>query len=138
MKKKVTANNPDALIAAVKESELFTCEEKAFGLKVRYNGIFTAMGSLNIRLFKVNEKELCVTLSANMLMKLVTFAVTAFFWAVGTAALMNASGKTAAIIISFAAPIIMWILDIVYIKLMSKMIIKDIEGIEEKAYDVGV
>lgn len=130
MTKKIKTENADRLLEAIRDSELFTCEDTVFGTKARYNGIFSAMGSPKIRLAPISEQELAVSLSAGTLMIIVTLAITVFFWAIAGAALILASGKTAAVAVALLSPCVMWIIDTVVLRQLSKLIISEIENIE--------
>lgn len=135
MKKTIITKSTDELMEALREGEQFDLKDGALLTKAKYNSIFSAMGSLSITLVKASDTELIVSTASNLFMKLVTLFITIFFWTIGALALLKGSDRTAAVITAFLAPSVMWIIDIIFVKIISKMIFKEIEDIE---YELGI
>lgn len=127
MKKIIKIKSTQKLFDALENDSLFTCKKAVSGLNVRYNAVFTAIGNPKINLIKQSDTEVEIDILPNFLMILIAAIITLFFWAIGIAAIVKGKQNYAGIIISFLSPSIMWVIEYVYIKQMSKIIIEEIE-----------
>jgi hypothetical protein len=127
MKKIISTNDTQKLFDTLSSDSLFTCEKSISGLSVKYNAVFTAIGNPKINLIKLSDNEVEINILPNVLMIILALLITAFFWAIGIVAIVNSRMNLAGIIIAFLAPSIMWVVEYVFIKGISKIIIEEIE-----------
>lgn len=127
MRKTIKTKDTEKLFEALESDSLFSCQRTVSGLNVKYNAVFTAIGNPKINLIKQSDTEIVIDILPNFLMILVAAIITLFFWAIGILAIVKGKQNYAGIMIAFLSPSVMWIVEYVYIKQMSKIIIDEIE-----------
>lgn len=127
MRKTIETKNTEKLFETLENDTFFSCKKTVSGLNVKYNAIFTAIGNPKINLIKQSDTEVCVDILPNLLMILIAVIITLVFWTIGILAIVKGKQNYAGIIISFLSPSIIWAVEYVYIKQMSKIIIEEIE-----------
>lgn len=127
MRKTIKTKNTEKLFETLEGDSLFSCNKTVSGLSVKYNAVFTAIGNPKINLIKQSDNEVDVDILPNFMMISIAAIITLFFWAIGILAIVKGKENYAGVIISFLSPSVMWIVEYVYIKQMSKIIIDEIE-----------
>lgn len=127
MKHTLTVNNTESYFERLENSKMFSCKKSMSGLSVRYNGIFTLIGNPKINLIKLSDTEIEIRILPGLLLPIVSAVFTIFFWALGTALLINSSLNTALIILIFLLPSIMWILQAFFNKTINKQILNELK-----------
>lgn len=127
MRKTIKTESAEKLFEALESDSLFSCQRTVSGLNVKYNAVFTAIGNPKINLIKQSDTEIVINILPNFLMISIAAIITLFFWAIGILAIMKGKQNYAGIMIAFLSPSVMWIVEYVYIKQMSKIIIDEIE-----------
>lgn len=127
MRKTIKTKDTEKLFEALESDSLFSCQRTVSGLNVKYNAVFTAIGNPKINLIKQSDTEIVINILPNFLMISIAVIITLFFWAIGILAIMKGKQNYAGIMIAFLSPSVMWIVEYVYIKQMSKIIIDEIE-----------
>lgn len=127
MRKTIKTKDTEKLFEALESDSLFSCQRTVSGLNVKYNAVFTAIGNPKINLIKQSDTEIVINILPNFLMISIAAIITLFFWAIGILAIMKGKQNYAGIMIAFLSPSVMWIVEYVYIKQMSKIIIDEIE-----------
>lgn len=127
MRKNIKTKDTEKLFEALESDSLFSCQRTVSGLNVKYNAVFTAIGNPKINLIKQSDTEIVIDILPNFLMISIAAIITLFFWAIGILAIMKGKENYAGIMIAFLSPSVMWIVEYVYIKQMSKIIIDEIE-----------
>lgn len=128
MKKTITVKSTQSFFDNLISDELFTCREMSYGLKVKYNDVFTPVGNPSINIYKLSEAEVQINITANPMLIMLSLGITVFFWAIAFVALYMGSDKTAGITVALLAPSVMWIYDIFFMKQISKIIMPEIEN----------
>lgn len=127
MRKTIKTKDTEKLFEALESDSLFSCQRTVSGLNVKYNAVFTAIGNPKINLIKQSDTEIVVDILPNFLMISIAAIITLFFWAIGILAIVKGKQNYAGIMIAFLSPSVMWIVEYVYIKQMSKIVIEEIE-----------
>lgn len=127
MRKTIKTKDTEKLFEALESDSLFSCQRTVSGLNVKYNAVFTAIGNPKINLIKQSDTEIVIDILPNFLMISIAAIITLFFWAIGILAIVKGKQNYAGIMIAFLSPSVMWIVEYVYIKQMSKIIIDEIE-----------
>lgn len=127
MRKTIKTKDTEKLFEALESDNLFSCQRTVSGLNVKYNAVFTAIGNPKINLIKQSDTEIVIDILPNFLMISIAAIITLFFWAIGILAIMKGKQNYAGIMIAFLSPSVMWIVEYVYIKQMSKIVIEEIE-----------
>lgn len=127
MRKTIKTKDTEKLFEALESDSLFSCQRTVSGLNVKYNAVFTAIGNPKINLIKQSDTEIVIDILPNFLMISIAAIITLFFWAIGILAIVKGKQNYAGIMIAFLSPSVMWIVEYVYIKQMSKIVIEEIE-----------
>lgn len=128
MRKKLSVKSTQRLFDNLKSDALFTCDEKYYGLKVKYNDIFTSFVSPKINIYRLSENEVEIKISSNPLMLILSLIITIAFWAIAFYASYINTDKIAVVIIALIAPLFIWIYDIFFMNRISKIILPEIES----------
>ena len=126
MKKIIETDNADKLFEKLTDDPLFSTEKSTSGLNVRYNAVFTVIGNPKINLIKLDDTSVKVDILPNVLMILLAAGITLFFWVLAVLGILKDGFPLGGIITAFVAPVIMWILEYIFILKISKMIIEEI------------
>ncbi len=126
MKKIIETDNVDKLFEKLSDDPHFSCEKSISGLNVRYNAVFTVIGNPKINLIKLNDTSVKVDILPNVLMILLAAGITLFFWALAVFGILKDGFPLGGIITAFVAPLFMWVLEWVFLNIMSKMIIEEL------------
>lgn len=127
MKKIIRTADTETLFEQLAADPLFTTEESASGLNVRYNAVFTVIGNPKINLIKLSDTEIRVDILPNVLMLLLAAAITIFFWVIAVLGILKDGFPIGGVITAFIAPVFMWVLEYVFTSKISEMIIEEIE-----------
>lgn len=127
MRKTIKTKDTEKLFETLESDNLFSCQRSVSGLNVKYNAVFTAIGNPKINLIKQSDTEIVIDILPNFLMISIAAIITLFFWAIGILAIVKGKQNYAGIMIAFLSPSVMWIVEYVYIKQMSKIVIEEIE-----------
>lgn len=127
MRKTIKTESTDKLFDTLESDSLFSCKKAVSGLSVRYNAVFTAIGNPKINLIRLSDTELDIDILPNFLMILIAVVITLLFWGIGIFAIVRGKLNPIGIIIAFLSPSIMWAVEYIFIKQMSKIIIDEIE-----------
>ena len=131
MSKIINVENTDEFFEKVKNSKEFKCDDAQSRLKLRYNEVFTSLGNPKITLTMLNDKEIKYTISPNIPMIVLAVITALFFWGIMIFAVVN-NKNTAAIVIAALAPTVMWLIELGFLKGISKIILNELNKINKK------
>lgn len=122
-------DNADSLFEKLKDGKMFSCEKSATGLRLRYNGVFTMIANPKILLVKKSEKQIEVNIISGIMLTVISLMYTAFFWALGAIAIIRDKLNAGLIIFTFLLPSLIWVLRLIFNRVISKQIIDEIKSV---------
>lgn len=127
MKYCLEVKNADAFFEKLKNDNAFTCEEGISGLNLRYNAVITLISNPKISIFKKSDTQIEMNIIPGFLLYVIAVFFTLFFWAIGIIAILYGRLNTGLIITAFLMPSLLWILQIIFNKVINKQILEEIQ-----------